>query len=107
VNRWLLALLLSFSPALAERPLPHRDPPFAKGYAEKIELFPKRLTVRTRETTATFTWNDRTYFFRGQQKIVPEQINPGDLIALRYTTTPDGALLIQRLKVIPPPDDAP
>ncbi len=97
-------MLLAAVPVVAERPLPHREPPFAKGYAEKIELFPKRLTLRTREATQTFGWNDRTYFFRGKQKIVPEQINTGDLIALRFTATPDGALLIQRLKVIPPPD---
>ena len=85
-----------------ERPLPHRSPPFAKGYAEKVESFPKRLTIRTREGVQTFTWDDRTYFFRGKQKIVPEQINPGDLLAIRFTTTDDGAQLIQRLKVVPP-----
>lgn len=104
MNRYVLALLLFAGPLFAERPLPPRDPPFAKGYAEKIELFPKRLTLRTRTGTQTFVWNDRTYFFRGSQKLVPEQLTVGDLIAVRYTTSAEGALLIQRLKVIPPRD---
>ena len=86
MNRAVLALTLvllgATSLSHAEALLPHRDPPFAKGYALKIEPFPKRLTIRTREGQQTFTWDERTFFFRGKQKVVPEQINPGDLLEI-------------------------
>lgn len=88
--------------AATERRLPPRQAPFAKGFVEKIELVSKSLTLQTRTGLETYSWDERSLFFRDRQRIAPAQLQRGDLVALRYVTVSNAPPVIQRLKVLPP-----
>lgn len=72
--------------------------PFAKGTIEKLDLPQNLLTLKTRDGVETFLLTDRTYIFRGKEKISADKLKPGELIALRFTTGEQGQLLVQRIK---------
>lgn len=101
----LFLLVLPLGGFAAERRLPPRQPPFAKGYVEKLEPAAKRLTLQTRTGLETFTWDQRSRFFRNRQRITPDQLQPGDLVAIRYFIGTNTPPIIHRLKVVPPPSN--
>lgn len=104
---WLL--LAALSTQSAEPKLYDFPPPFAKGPIEKIEPFPKQITIHTKTGSRTFTWTDRTIIFRGKQRITAETLKVGETIAIRYDRTTTNPVYIQRIKAapLPPPPPAP
>ena len=95
----LVAGLIAGTVAPAAAPATNTPPPFAQGRLDKIDLFSKTLVVQTKQGPATFAWTDRTAIFFGKQRLPAEKLKPGDQVALRHYTGPDGTLFIQRLKV--------
>lgn len=94
----LLALVL-FASASAEPPPPH--PNRAKGSLHAINLRAGTLSVATKTGTNTFVLTEKTYIFRGKDKIPPAQLKPGEIIALSLYPGADGRLLINRIKAYP------
>jgi Cu/Ag efflux protein CusF len=83
-------------------------PPFAKGTIEKIESGRRVLTLNTKHGAHVFTLTDRTYIYRGKEKLSREQLKPGDLIALNFFVNDQGENIVRRIKVsAPEPDGAP
>ena len=91
----------------AEEEKPEPRPPFAKGPIEKIDLANKRLTLKTRDGTETIAWTERTYVFRGKEKISPDKLKQGEIIAVRFYTDEQGQLVAQRIKAatVPTPPE--
>jgi Cu/Ag efflux protein CusF len=77
--------------------------PFTKGVLEKVNLANKQLVVRVEQSSHTFQWTDRTYVFRGKEKISPAQLKTNDVVALRVDRGPGGQLMIRRMKTYPAP----
>jgi Cu/Ag efflux protein CusF len=76
----------------------HAASPFAKGTIESIDLFRHQLKLKTGDTVRTFTYAANTYIFRGKEKITPDALKKGELIALRIYTDPEGREIIRRIK---------
>ena len=72
--------------------------PFAKGTIDSIDLLRHQLKLKTKGDLRTFTYTARTYIFRGKEKITPEGLRTGELIALRFYTDQDGQVLVSRIK---------
>lgn len=73
----------------------------AKGSIEKLDLVHKLLTLKTRDGLQTFTWTERTYIFRGKEKISADKLKQGEIIALRFYTDEQGQRVVQRIKAAP------
>ena len=72
--------------------------PFAKGVLQAHDLLRRTLTLKTEDGVRTFIYTDRTYIFRGKEKIVPDKLIIGETIAVRFDTDQDGRLLVRRIK---------
>jgi Cu/Ag efflux protein CusF len=102
-----IAAVFSFATtARAEDAKPEPRAPFTKGPIEKIDLAHKLLTLKTRDRLETFTWTERTYVFRGKEKISVDKLKQGEIVALRFYTDEQGQLVAQRIKAAPPPQEA-
>ncbi len=78
--------------------------PFAKGTVEKLETDARILTVATALGQLTLVVTDRTYFFRGKDKIAATKLKVGDTVKLNYYTNEVGRAFVRRLKVeVPEP----
>lgn len=98
----MLVVLVPVASRATDQKLPPRQPPFAKGYVQKVELPSKRLLLQTRSGLEMFAWDQRSLFFREGKRITPDQLAPGALVAIRFTAAPNAIPVIQRLKMIIP-----
>ena len=80
--------------------------PFAKGTLQAHDFLRRTLTLKTKDGPRTFTYTVRTYIFRGKEKITPDKLKTGEIIALRFYTEKDGRILVQRMKVYEPVQSA-
>lgn len=99
----LAAVFLFATTAPAEDAPPEPRSPFAKGPIEKIDLAHKLLTLKTRDRLETFAWTERTYVFRGKEKISAEKLKQGEIVAVRFSTDEQGQFVAQRIKAAPTP----
>ena len=79
--------------------------PFAKGMLQAHDFLRHSLKLKTEDGVRTFTYTDRTYVFRGKDKITPDKLTIGEVIALRFHAGEDGRVIVQRIKAygIAPP----
>jgi Cu/Ag efflux protein CusF len=84
--------------------------PFAKGTIEKVDAAAKRVTVATPSGSRTFALTERTYVYRGKEKIGLDKLKIGDATKINYYTNETGQAFIRRLKIDqpePPEERAP
>jgi Cu/Ag efflux protein CusF len=106
---FLISIITTFLLATtgrSEQATPSPRSPFAKGAIERIDPVHNTLTLKTRDGLQTFTWTERTYIFRGKEKISADKLKPGEIIALRFFTNEQGRLIAQRIKAAPAQRDA-
>ena len=101
----LVAVLLFATAGRGEDAKPEPRPPFAKGPIEKIDLANKHLTLKTRDGSETIAWTERTYVFRGKEKISADKLKQGEIVAVRFTTGEQGRLVAVRIKAALPPQE--
>lgn len=94
----ITTIFLSLAAAAEQRAAESAPHPIAKGPIEAIDAARQQLTIRTKQGTRTFGLTDRTYIFRGKEKITADQLKVGEIIALRYYTDQQGRLLLHRIK---------
>ena len=101
---FLLSVVL-FATAVSETepdqrrtPLPY---PFARGTLAALDLPAHTIGVNTDAGPQNFLLTPTTYIFRGKQKITPDQLKPGELVKLNYTTNELGQATARRIKVSP------
>jgi hypothetical protein len=96
---WLLLAGLSLGATL----------PFAKGPLEKIDLQQHRVVIRETTGLREFAYTERTYFYRGKQKLSPDQLVTGEVVAVRFRTDDTGRQVITHLKIgiLPPAEEEP
>jgi|GEM_PF-3407540 hypothetical protein len=95
---WLLLAAVSLGAAAL---------PFAKGPLEKVDLAKKRLVIREPTGARVFAFTDKTYFYRGQQKLTPDQLTTGEVVAIRFRTDGTGQEVATHCKTaILPPEPA-
>jgi hypothetical protein len=78
--------------------------PFAKGTLQAHDFLRHSLKLKTEDGVRTFTYTDRTYVFRGKDKITPDKLTIGESIALSFYTETDGRVLVKRIKAYGPVD---
>lgn len=76
--------------------------PFAKGTIEKLDATAKTVTLATPSGTRTFALTERTYVYRGKEKLGLDKLKIGDAIKINYYTNETGQAFIRRLKVDQP-----
>ena len=80
--------------------------PFAAGTIQKLDANAKSVTILTPKGPQTLTLTERTYLYRGKEKLTPDKLKIGDLIKINYYTNETGKAFIRRLKVnVPPPPE--
>ena len=84
--------------------------PFAQGRLEKIDLSKQQLTLTASGGPYRFSFEPRTYIFRGKQKITANELKTGEFLKVNFITNLTGQATIRRIKAIPeevadvPPD---
>ena len=73
--------------------------PFAKGMIETVDVVSKRITVNTTAGSRVFIVTDRSFLYRGKEKISVEKLKLGEFIKLNYFTNESGQAVVRRLKV--------
>jgi hypothetical protein len=81
--------------------------PVAKGTLQDIDLLRRQLKLKTEDGVRTFTYTGRTYIFRDKQKITPDKLKVGEVIAVRFDTDKDGNHTVTRIKTDNPNPSAP
>jgi Cu/Ag efflux protein CusF len=83
--------------------------PFAAGTIKTMDSSGKLLTVVTAKGTRTFGVTERTYIYRGKEKLTSDKLKIGDSVKINYFTNETGQAFIRRLKVQPPlpPEERP
>jgi len=96
---WLALAGLSLGAAL----------PFARGPLEKIDSQRRVIVLRAPTGPREFSYTDRTYFYRGQQKLRPDQLTTGEVLAIRFRADPTGRAVASHIKIaiLPPAEDEP
>ena len=72
--------------------------PFAKGTLLLNDVLRRSFNLQTENGTRTFTYTDRTYIFRGKERITPDKLMIGETIALRFYADDEGRSVVQRIK---------
>ena len=62
------------------------------------DLLRRMLKVKTEDGTRTFFYTEHVYIFRGKEKIAPDKLIVGEIIALRFDTDSDGRAIVRRIK---------
>jgi Cu/Ag efflux protein CusF len=104
-----IALLLTFAPARLSRAKSaiYRYP-FAAGTIEKLDPYTRRIILDTTKGAQTLIVTDRTYLFRGKEKLTFDKLKVGESVKVNYYTNETGQAFIRRLKVdLPPPAEEP
>jgi len=83
--------------------------PLAKGTLKEVDLLRHQLKVATEDGVRMFTYTARTYMFRDKDKITPDKMKVGEIVALRFETDKDGNIVVTRIKTYSatPTSDAP
>jgi hypothetical protein len=105
--RTLLILVALAVVTYAEDPGNHF--PFAAGKIERLDAGLRQLIIHTPTGSQTFAVTERTYVYRGKEKLSFEKLRIGDAIKLNYYTNETGHAFIRRIKVDqpPPPEEPP
>ena len=84
---------------------PPAEPPSPQvaGTLTKMDPVRREITLDTKAGPQTFVIAERTFIFRGKEKIALEKIQPGELVKLRFATDKDGRKVARVIKVPPPP----
>jgi Cu/Ag efflux protein CusF len=77
--------------------------PFAKGTLADIDFRLHRLRLKTVDGVRTFIYTERTYIFRGKDKVAADSLKAGEIIAVRFNTGSDGVSTLVRIKAYGPP----
>ena len=77
--------------------------PVAKGTLVEVDLLRHQFKLKTEDGVRTFTYTLQTYMFRDKDKITPDKLKVGEIIAVRFTTDKDGNTTVTRLKAQGPP----
>ncbi|HUJ11286.1 MAG TPA: hypothetical protein VL171_14810 [Verrucomicrobiae bacterium] len=85
---------------------PRAQFPFAKGTLLSNDLLRRILKVRTEDGTRTFIYTEHTYFFRNKEKITPDKLVIGEIVALRFDTDGEGRAIVRRAKAYGKPAPA-
>jgi Cu/Ag efflux protein CusF len=94
-------LLLVLVPAWADDPGNHY--PFAAGTIQKVDARGKVLTIVTPAGPRTLAVTERTYLFRGKERLTADKLKVGEAVKINYYTNETGQAFIRRLKVVVPP----
>jgi hypothetical protein len=80
--------------------------PFAKGTLLANDLLRRMLKLKTEDGTRTFYYTEHVYIFRSKEKITPDKLIIGEIIALRFDTDSEGRAVVRRIKAYgkSPPD---
>ena len=80
--------------------------PFAKGTVLANDLLRRILKVKTEDGTRTFYYTEHVYIFRGKEKITPDKLIVGEIIAVRFDMDSEGRAVVRRIKAYgkAPPD---
>lgn len=81
---------------------PALPPPFAKGQLVKLDLINKQLTLKLKDGPHTFILTERTYIFRGKEKITPDKLKINEIIALNFYADDAGRAFVRRIKAPEP-----
>ena len=73
--------------------------PFAAGTIQKLDANARLVTILTPKGSQTLALTDRTYLYRGKDKLTPDKLKVGDSIKINYYTNDTGQAFIRRLKV--------
>ena len=76
----------------------HPSLPFAKGTLTDIDFRLHTLKLRTVDGVRTFAYTERTYIFRGKDKVAMDNLKVGEIIAVRFNTDKDGVDTVVRIK---------
>ncbi len=82
--------------------------PFAAGTIEKLDPYTRRIVLDTTKGPQTLIVTDRTYLFRGKEKLTFDKLKVGESVKINYYTNETGQAFVRRLKVdLPPPAGEP
>jgi hypothetical protein len=97
----VVASLLVLMPARADDAGNHY--PFAAGTIRKVDASGKLLIIATPAGSQTLAVTERTYLFRGKEKLTVDRLKVGEVVKINYYTNETGQAFIRRLKVALPP----
>ena len=98
VNLWVLCgILLMVRPGFTAEMLDRY--PFAKGVIEKLNVAAGQIILAESDGPLKFAINDRTYLFRGKDKITLDKLKVGEPVKINYFTNETGQAIIRRLKI--------
>jgi hypothetical protein len=98
----VIAFVLSLASVRADDPGNHY--PFAAGTIKNVDPSGRLLTITTPAGPQTLGVTERTYLFRGKEKLTADQLKVGEAVKINYYTNETGQAYIRRLKVaLPPP----
>jgi hypothetical protein len=75
--------------------------PFAAGTIQTVDKSGKVFTIITAKGPLTIALTDRTYLYRGKEKLAADKLKIGDSIKINYFTNETGQVFVRRLKVSP------
>jgi Cu/Ag efflux protein CusF len=82
--------------------------PFAAGTIEKLDPHTRRIVLDTTQGQQVMIVTDRTYLFRGKEKLTFDKLKVGESVKINYYTNQTGQAFIRRLKVdLPSPPEEP
>jgi Cu/Ag efflux protein CusF len=76
-------------------------PPLAAGPLQNLDLARNLITLATKDGPQTFRLDERTFIFRGKEKITAEQLASGEMVKLRFVTNTTEYATARVLKVRP------
>jgi pSer/pThr/pTyr-binding forkhead associated (FHA) protein len=74
-------------------------PPFTRGILVHADAKTGELVLKTAGTNYAYHLTPRTHIFRGDEKLTPDKLTPGDYLKLRVATDSNGVPTIVRIKV--------
>ncbi len=75
--------------------------PFAAGTIQTVDKSGKIFTLATAKGPLTVALTDRTYLYRGKEKLTADKLKLGDSVKINYFTNETGQAFVRRLKVSP------
>lgn len=106
---FVATLLLALAPAIPGRAedTVYRYP-FMAGSIEKLDPYTRRIVLDTTKGQQTLIVTDRTYLFRGKEKLTFDKLKIGESVKINYYTNETGQAFVRRLKVdLPSPPEEP
>jgi Cu/Ag efflux protein CusF len=70
----------------------------AKGVLKDIDLLRHQLKLTTEDGVQTFTYTERTFFFRDKERTSMDKLSRGEVIALRFNTDTNGNATVTVIK---------